>query len=42
VFDRLAENYRYSECNPTVCGVQAVYHNINKPRLIGVKFSQKF
>ncbi len=42
VFDRLAENYRYSECNATVCGVQAVYHNIYKPRLIGVKFSQKF
>jgi outer membrane receptor protein involved in Fe transport len=42
VFDRLAENYRYAECNPTVCGAQAVYHNIYKPRLIGVKFAQKF
>jgi outer membrane receptor protein involved in Fe transport len=42
VFDRLAENYRYAECNASVCGVQAVYHNIYKPRLIGVKFAQKF
>jgi iron complex outermembrane receptor protein len=42
VFDRLAENYRYAECNATICGVQAVYRNIYKPRLIGVKFAQKF
>jgi outer membrane receptor protein involved in Fe transport len=42
VFDRFAENYRYAECNATVCGVQAVYSNIYKPRLIGLKFSQKF
>jgi iron complex outermembrane recepter protein len=42
VFDRLAENYRYAECNATVCGAQAVYRNIYKPRLIGLKFSQKF
>jgi outer membrane receptor protein involved in Fe transport len=42
VFDRLAENYRYAECNAAVCGVQAVYANVQKPRLIGVKFAQKF
>jgi iron complex outermembrane receptor protein len=42
VFDRLAENYRYAECNSTVCGAQAVYANVYKPRLIGVKFAQKF
>jgi iron complex outermembrane recepter protein len=42
VFDRLAENYRYAECNATICGVQAVYANVYKPRLIGVKFAQKF
>jgi iron complex outermembrane recepter protein len=42
VFDRLAENYRYAECNATVCGAQAVYANVYQPRLIGVKFAQKF
>lgn len=42
VFDRLAENYRYAECSATVCGVGAVYRNIYKPRLVGLKFSQKF
>jgi outer membrane receptor protein involved in Fe transport len=41
-FNRLAENYRYAECNATVCGAQAVYANVYKPRLIGVKFAQKF
>jgi outer membrane receptor protein involved in Fe transport len=41
-FDRLAENYRYTECSATVCGAQAVYANVYKPRLIGVKFAQKF
>jgi hypothetical protein len=40
--NRLAENYRYAECNASVCGAQAVYANIYKPRLIGVKFAQKF
>jgi outer membrane receptor protein involved in Fe transport len=42
VFDRLAENYRYAECNATVCGAEAVYANVYKPRLIGMKFAQKF
>jgi outer membrane receptor protein involved in Fe transport len=42
VFDRLAENYRYTECSAAVCGAQAVYANVYKPRLIGVKFAQKF
>jgi outer membrane receptor protein involved in Fe transport len=41
-FDRLAENYRYTECSASVCGAQAVYANVYKPRLIGVKFAQKF
>jgi iron complex outermembrane recepter protein len=40
--NRLAENYRYAECNSTVCGAQAVYANVYKPRLVGLKFSQKF
>ena len=42
LLDRRAENYRYAECNALVCGSYSVYHNIYKPRLIGLKFSQKF
>jgi outer membrane receptor protein involved in Fe transport len=42
LFDRRAENYRYSECNALLCGQQAVYAGIARPRLVGVKFAQKF
>jgi iron complex outermembrane receptor protein len=42
VFDRRAEQFRYSECTAGTCGPLAVYHVIYKPRLIGIKFSQKF
>ncbi len=42
VFDRVAENYRYAECAATACAPLAVYRNLYKPRMIGVKFSQKF
>jgi iron complex outermembrane receptor protein len=42
VFDRRAEIYRYTECTESTCGAYAVYHGIYKPRLIGVKFAQKF
>jgi iron complex outermembrane recepter protein len=42
VFDRRAEIYRYAECTESTCGAYAVYHGIYKPRLIGVKFAQKF
>ncbi|MFI4890391.1 MAG: TonB-dependent receptor [Steroidobacterales bacterium] len=42
VFDRRAEQYRYSECTAGTCGPLAVYHVIYKPRLIGLKFSEKF
>jgi iron complex outermembrane receptor protein len=41
-FDRRAENYRYAECNAVLCGAQAVYHGIYRPRLVGVKFAQRF
>ena len=41
-FDRRAENYSYAECNPLLCGQQAIYHNIFPPRTVGVKFTQKF
>jgi outer membrane receptor protein involved in Fe transport len=42
VFDRRAEVFRYAECTESTCGAYAVYHGIYKPRLIGVKFAQKF
>jgi iron complex outermembrane recepter protein len=41
-FDRRAENYRYTECNALLCGAQAVYAGIYRPRTVGVKFAQKF
>ncbi len=40
-FDERATLYRYSECTPTVCGAQT-YIIPNRPRTIGLKFSQKF
>jgi iron complex outermembrane recepter protein len=42
LFDRRAETYRYAECTESTCGQYAVYHGIYKPRLIGLRFSQKF
>jgi len=42
MFDRRAENYRYTECNALLCGQQAVYAGIARPRTVGVKFTQKF
>jgi outer membrane receptor protein involved in Fe transport len=42
VFDRRAEIYRYTECTESTCGAYAVYHGIYKPRVVGLKFGQKF
>ena len=42
VFDRRAEIFRYAECTEAVCGAYAVYHGIYKPRVVGLKFGQKF
>jgi iron complex outermembrane recepter protein len=42
MFDRRAENYRYTECNALLCGQQAVYAGIARPRTVGLKFTQKF
>jgi hypothetical protein len=42
VFDRRAQTYRYSECNPLLCAQQAVYAGIARPRTVGVKITQKF
>lgn len=42
VLDRRADTYNYAECTEAVCGPIAVYHVPNTPRMIGVKFGQKF
>lgn len=42
VLDRRAEIFRYAECTEATCGAYSVYHGIYKPRLIGLKFGQKF
>jgi hypothetical protein len=42
VLDRRAQTYRYAECNALLCGQQAVYAGIARPRTVGVKFTQKF
>ena len=42
VFDRRAEICRYAECTEAVCGAYAVYHGLYKPRVVGLKFGQKF
>jgi iron complex outermembrane receptor protein len=41
-FDKRAELYRYAECDPTKCGVVNSYVGTIQPRLVGVKFAQKF
>jgi len=40
--DRRADLYNYAECTEQVCGPIRVYHSPNQPRLIGIKFGQKF
>lgn len=42
LLDRLAENYRYAECSATSCAPLAVYRNVYKPRMIGLRLSQSF
>jgi outer membrane receptor protein involved in Fe transport len=41
VFDERASLYRYVECDTTICG-PIVYSVVNRPRTVGLKFSQKF
>ena len=41
-FDRRAVLSRYAECDITTCGQTAVYDLPSTPRLIGIKFGQKF
>jgi iron complex outermembrane recepter protein len=40
-FDELGEVYRFAQCAEAVCGEQA-YSVVTAPRLIGLKFSQRF
>ena len=44
VLDKRAEIFRYTECTEAICGGVGgnVYSGIYAPRLIGVKFGQKF
>jgi outer membrane receptor protein involved in Fe transport len=42
VFDRLAQTYRYAECAPAVCAPIATYVVPKPPRVIGVRFGQRF
>jgi iron complex outermembrane recepter protein len=41
VFDERATLYRYVECDTSVCG-PIVYSVTNRPRTVGLKFSQQF
>ncbi|MNL80854.1 TonB dependent receptor [compost metagenome] len=41
LFDERASLYRYAECLETVCG-DRTYVVPNQPRLIGLKFGQRF
>jgi iron complex outermembrane receptor protein len=41
VFDERASVYRYAECDVAICG-DIVYSVMTRPRMVGVKFSQKF
>ena len=40
-FDTRADEYRYAECTPQVCGSEP-YIGTNRPRTIALKFGQKF
>jgi hypothetical protein len=40
-FDKRAAQYRYAECDSDICGAQP-YTGTNMPRLLGVRFAQKF
>jgi hypothetical protein len=40
-FDERAQQYRYAECTPTVCGPET-YIIPNRPRTVSLHFSQSF
>ena len=45
VFDERASLYRYSECDVAICSnprIGIVYGVMTRPRMVGLKFSQKF
>ena len=39
-FDKRASQYRYAECDSSIC--LQPYEGTNMPRLVGVRFAQKF
>jgi outer membrane receptor protein involved in Fe transport len=41
LLDQRAESYRFAECTTQICDSQ-VYVVPERPRLIGIKFGQKF
>jgi len=42
LFNEQQELYRYAECTPTTCGNYAIYSGVATPRLIGIRYGQKF
>jgi outer membrane receptor protein involved in Fe transport len=40
-FDEVARLYRYSECDTSICG-GIIYGVTTRPRMIGLRFNQKF
>ncbi len=40
-FDKRAVQYKYAECDDATCGAQ-YYIGTNVPRMLGVRFAQKF
>lgn len=42
VTNETVQLYRYAECTPEICGPFTVYAGLGQPRLIGIKYGQKF
>jgi outer membrane receptor protein involved in Fe transport len=42
VTNETVQLYRYTECTPQTCGPYTVYAGLGQPRLIGIKYGQKF
>jgi len=42
LFNERVELYRYAECTPGTCAQYASYAGVAPPRIIGIKFGQKF
>jgi len=42
LFNETVQLYRYAECTPQTCAPYTVYAGLGQPRLIGIKYGQKF